>query len=1142
MKQFLTLCMAAAMIGTGMNAEAKISLERAKELRAEGKLMTYPVATRDAKAVKSIKNLKAAPMSQFHRLVLEKETMAAQKAPAKVTAKGDNIYGYLVYSDDIDTKPVGLYEFDSTDASLLWQSDYSFMNLSLKGDVLMGYMKEAIFGFIIGIDYVEMDFATGEVLTFEEQDLGSNTNYMQVGALDTDFNEIYGFGYVDDVFCLLKAPTSEPFNYQFVAEVDDNYSSFCYNAVDKAFYGINLDYDLVKFDKQGNQTVVTHLDVPNGDKYITGLVYDELSNVYYWNINDTDGISYMATIDGSSYALNIYDVLPCGEEYVSLFTTDVKGDPMKPGSPLALDADFYKESLIGFVNFQLPSKFKEGNPLPAEIGYRTYVDGQLYSAGTAEAGSVLKANFAVPQGLHNFGLAVVVKYTDEDGVQQESVSSIASLKKYVGFDNPIAPSNVNLNATEVTWSAYEYTDGTGEGVHGGYVDPKSVYYVVSVNDELVGETEPGSNVCSMNVSDVVKTVGDLTGYKAVVYAVADGLQSSEASSSKVVEGSPLELPVYLTPTAEEYAICTVIDANGDGRGWSYMANAVQTNYTNSKDVPMDDWLFLPPFKIDDVKKFYSFAFDVNARSASYPDEYVEVLLCNEPSPRGVVGTILDEFKPEATAQTVDALFQARQEGKYYIAIHATSDGDQMGILCRNFVIEDNNVTLQSPNAVENLKAVAAEKPALNATVTFNMPSTTFGEQPIAADTEITASISVNGLEVATVTGKPGEEISEVIDTEQNNNVIVVATSIGDLNGLTAQTEVYTGVDVPSTIAYLDCVESPDMQSMTLSWPAVTTGWIDESNPDGGVINPDDVVYDIYMVVESIFGSGWSLYEQGITGTTYTYEVEPGAEQDMVQLGVVARNSAGDNGWLKSAMGILGSPLDLPIAEDFDEGDFNCQPWIIYSITPSSTYAWGLVENDESLENGVEGGISLICQAKAAGAATQLGTPRFSTQGLTGASFNITVNDCFYLPKVTIYAQKYGQDAEAIGEVVLEDPEAINGLNAFSIELPAEYLGQDWVGLFIEVEFEDTTEVLAIEEMSITGTSGVKTVSLANVKIEGGKNVINVSGLNGQDVMISTLDGRIVAKASKVSNSTAFKLEKGVYVVKAGDKEAKVVVK
>lgn len=1124
------------MIGTGMNAEAKISLERAKELKAEGKMVTYPATVRSAQAGKSLKNLKNAPVSQFHRLVLDKDANAAQKAPAKVTKQGDNIYGYLIYSDDSSVMPVGLYELESQGASLLWTGE-AFQNISLKDDVLKGYVQESFFGSLLGVYYVELDFNTGEIINEVAQDLSTNTDYMQVGALDTDNDEIYGFGGFNGKLAFMKASTDDPTNYSLVSNLNSGESclSFCYNAVEKAFYGVNLNYEFVKFDKDGTQTVVAELDVPDGANYITGLVYDELKKVYYWNINTEDELSFMATIDGSTYALDIYEALELGEEYVSLLTTDVKDDPMKPANPTALDADFYKESLIGFVNFQLPSTFKNGNDITAEeINYRTYVDGELYSAGTAKTGSVLKANFAVGQGLHVFGCEAVIKYKDEDGVEVEASSKMAKTSVYVGYDNPIAPSDVVLTNSDVTWTPYEYTNkGVNEGAHGGYVDPKSVYYVITLNGEVVEETLPGSDISTVSLGDRINPDEELTVYQAQVYAVANDLESAKVASNKVTEGSAFNLPFFITPTADEFALCTIVDNNEDGKGWSYSSGTAQTTYS-AKGVEMDDWLFLPPFVIDDIQKIYSFSFEIQARSSLYPEEWAEVLICNEPSPRGVVGTIIDTFQPAYGFQKMDELFRVRQAGKYYIAVHCVSEGDQLGIACKNFAVEDNNITLDSPNTVEDLTAVAADKGALKATVSFKMPSESFGEQTLDADTEVSATIKVNGKEAATVTAKAGEEVSEEVETVQGENTIVVVTAIGELNGPSVETSVFTGVSVPATISSISAQESPDMLSVTITWPAVT-----EPDVAGGYVNPETVVYDIAMYTDY----GWALYDEGITETSYTYSVEPGSEQDFIQLGVLSRNEAGCNNYLLAASAVLGTPLELPIEENFDDTYIHSNPWVTATLEGGSGAAnWGLYYNDDKFENGVEGGVSMACSGLA-GTITELRTPRFSTKGVDGVSFNVTVNDFAYLPQVTILALKSGDaEPEAIGEIALEDPDATTGLHTFTIELPAEYLDQDWVGLFIRLDFEDSTDVFIMEDLSITGTSGVKTVALSGVKIAGGKNVINVSGLSGQDVIVNTLDGRVAAKASKVSDNATFKLDKGVYVVKAGDKKAKVVVK
>jgi formylmethanofuran dehydrogenase subunit C len=56
-----------------------------------------------------------------------------------------------------------------------------------------------------------------------------------------------------------------------------------------------------------------------------------------------------------------------------------------------------------------------------------------------------------------------------------------------------------------------------------------------------------------------------------------------------------------------------------------------------------------------------------------------------------------------------------------------------------------------------------------------------------------------------------------------------------------------------------------------------------------------------------------------------------------------------------------------------------------------------------------------------------------------------------------------------------------------------------------------------------------------------KNAIIVSGFAGENVVISTADGKVVANGIATDNNT-ISVPAGIYVVKAGSKSAKVVVK
>ncbi|MDO4336104.1 MAG: hypothetical protein Q4C37_09825 [Bacteroidales bacterium] len=1128
MKQFLTLCMATAMLGTTLNVDAKLSYERAMQLKSEGKVVAPRFKTRSNKA---IKNLSQAPASRFHKLMDAKAVSEAKRlASAKAPAKDDQLYGYLGYTVSDEQVP-GLFHFTENAQTMVWADEFfeEYMatpsGLGLSDGVLKGYCLDTFWGMIFGIYYLEYDFNTGEVLSFQEQNIDESINYIQQQVLDTDTETIYGYGGYDGEFAFIKASTEDPFDYSYVAPASNACMSMCYNPLDKQIYGVTTNYEFVTVDKNtGEMTTLMQLDVEDGATYITGLTYNPKSDLFYWNINRNDDTSAMATIDLKTKTLDVYEELYNCEEYLSLMTTDEVFNPYQPGRPVAGAADFYKDNHIGFATFTLPTEMADGTPITADkVSYRTFINGEIYYNGSAAPGSEVKVNFAVDgDGMYTFGMAAVM-YDDNNQPQQ---GKMATMKVYVGNDEPLAPTNVKLSAAEVSWDAVT----SAEGVHGGYVDTKTITYNVFVNGEPVA-----TDLIATSCASKIDTDADLEPYTATVVAVCNGHESKAGSSNSIVEGAPLALPVEIEPTEEQYAISSIYDANEDGSTWG-LAVLQDESYAlysgwNSTNL-MDDYYFLPPVVLDDPSKFYTFSMEIRLRGAQYSNEYVEVLLCNEPSVNGITSVIMDEFSPEGeNYELASEEFKIRQPGTYYIALHCTSEPDQYGVYVRNLSVADNNITLESPAKVDDLDLEETAKGKLEATASFTLPTETFGGEALDASSDLIANLSC-GDNTASVSGKPGETVSTTIATAQGNNQVYVTVSLGDLNSPVAVSSVYTGVTVPASPVITSSEVSADNLSLTFTWDPVTNPE-DEAN---GYVDPSDIVYDIYRVEASIFGSMWVAYDEGITDTSYTYYED--AEQTFVQLGVVARNAAGDNGYVTSTTGVVGPVVALPIIEDFDAGGFNTQPWVIYDETPADSESpeaglyYSSAFGDYSSET--------VCLAVLGsnGSKGMLGTPKFSTKGCDAVTATFEVNGDFEIPTVKILAQVGSGEITEIAEIA--QPAA--GFHNVSVEVPAEFLGQDVVGLFIGYEFEAESQVLVIESLSIEKGTGVASIAAKNVKIAGGKGAINVTGLNGENVIVADLNGRVVAKSAKAVKEVSFQLEQGVYVVEAGDKKAKVVVK
>lgn len=1148
MKQILKLCLTFAVLCMTLNADADISLEKTLQMKSEGKASSTLFKTHGSdKAIKTIRKGQSNTRHDFSQRI--KADTNPKKLSSKVNAMGDNIFGYLSYSIDYDQRP-GLYEFINSGVEKIWEDPVyperyiAASSLSLQDMVLKGYSIDASYGgyVIFGVYYVEYSFETGENLTFRQQE-GSTSSFMQCIALDAADGLFYGYGKYEDEPAFLSAPVNDPFNYtliSYIADTEDACLSLCLNTDDNCLYGVNGKYEFVRISKDGTQSVVMNLDIEDGGSYNSGLVYNPASQLYYWNLIRFDESSAMATINPAENKFDIYEELYNREQFKSLFTTDEKVEPLQPKRPTAGEARFPEGTLTGTVTFTLPTELYSGETINEEIEYETFVDDTPYSTGNGTAGAEIAAEFAVSQGMHTFGLKAKVAGYE---------SSIATLNAYVGHDNPLAPENVVFTGSEVTWDASS-PDNTG--FHGGYVDSKDIFYHVALNDQVIGTTS-ATSMCVRIPDDA-----ELSLFNVEVVAECNGFVSLPSYSNSIVGGNALKVPQYFMPTPEEFELSTIVDNNEDEISWALQYDwdtddyYLQTGFS-AEGEKMDDWYFLPKMMFDDSSRYYSFSMEVALGDSFYSNEYVEVFLCSEPDPKSVITpAIIEEFAP-ASDDFQEALghFKVNQPGVYYIGIHCTSDGDQFGLKARNFYVEDNNITLNSPQAPTNLQLEAVEKGRLEATVTFDMPTLRMNGTAISADTRLTAGVTC--VDEVKVEGLPGETVSVVVKTEQGDNRITVVVNDGVNNGPAVNGTVFTGVHLPSPVESLIAESEPDMMSMRLEWEPVTTGWISEDDPEGGIVVAEEIVYDIYKATDEEYDDydyeeglrGWTLIESGVTENSYTYSTGNGAPQELVELCVVPRNELGANYFIEVTVSdIVGTPYSLPIKEDWDEtGDFNTSPWLTYDVAGIYEHVgWGLwytsevSEKYEDLET-----ISLVAQGWA-GAAGMLGTPRFTTIGCESASITMNICGDFKLPKITILAQTYGKDPVEIGEVSLTPDQ--KGFNKVETTIPSEYLGKDWVGLFIQAEFAEDYEALVVENLAIEKNIGTSVISATgnNVNIIGGKDCIKVYGLNGEIVTISTLDGKILTKETTAGSSTSFRVDKGVYIVTVGSRSTKVIVK
>lgn len=1151
MKKYLLgfLCM---LLFVGLSATSRdISLRDAQKLAAEGKIKQLPtsiaaktIGTKHG-AIKFAKNANISQQSLLNKQKAASKAFRPAKAPRKVTAAGANIYGYVSYSDDPDFWP-GLAELTPSGYENLWSDplfeDY-YMNATngwLVDDKIVGVFPDIYVGYIYGYYKYAFDFNTGELLDLVEYPLDQADIMFFISAFNPETNKIYGYAYNfndDGELYWCVADADNPLDAEAVAFATEDFCySLCFNPTDGNFYGVNINQEFVKVNEAGVQTVISEVPQEGAATYQTGIVYSPVAGKFYWNCNltdDYDFASYLYTITPEGKFDLVMD-FPYGEEFSYFLTTDVVTNPDKPTRPEVESLSFNNGALAGTVTFKLPATYGDERPLPSVINYTALLDNTTYKSATAAPGESVSVNYEVAEsGFHTFGIFVTV-----DGVE----SSTASTRAFIGNDTPVAPANVALSTEKVTWSAVT------TGVNNGFVDAAAVEYKVTLNGEPVGTTKNTEIAVSIPENE------PLAGYVAEVVAVCNGLESAPASSNKLIAGEAFELPVHFAPTADDFDLMSIVSYNIDASAYAWAWGSeddidfVQSGYTNS-DEPMDAYLFLPPVNIEDNSKYYTFSMYVALKSDWYPEEYVEVVYATAPNKDSVIGTIVKQYKPTAVPgygdewNYVEDLFKVPAAGQYYVAIHCISDGDQLGVMARDFTIEDNNITGDSPAAVSNLKLEAGEKGALEATASFTFPTETLDGDALDANLALTATVSLSGNDTPeTVTGKPGQDASATLTTLQGNNTVTVVVSTADgLSSPKASAQVYTGVNLPAAPEEINIVAAPDMLSAEITWTPVTT-----AETLGGYVDPADITYTIHEYYDLGFFSTWLPLESGITGTSYSIKLEKGDPQQNYLYGIGADNAAGSSSKITFHYAFLGTPYELPFSEKLDDEEeaLTTSPWYQYSSINGVSYnaTWLLAQMSDVAD--VEDGDRYAMVAFTNGTAGKgaLGMPRFSTKGCDSATLTIDLLTGPGTAPVKLFAQI--NESDKLIEFGEYSPESYTDeeITVLSYTLPTEVMGEYWVQVYLESDFSTPSDIFALCGAEVkSGSSSIATLPVNN-SIAGGKGVITFRGFEGKHILVSTIDGRTVVNTSVASNEATFTVEKGIYVVKAGKRTAKVVVK
>lgn len=1039
------------------------------------------------------------------------------------------IYGWDIYSKN--ETPYGLYRMEGEAFNMVWADTFydeygtKVNNGFLKDGKIIGLATRELITYLLDYHYVVYDFETGKVLESKPLTI-KEAPYYESLAYNPDDGYAYGIGknyqYGEAKSVFMRSKSDDFTTSEVIAEIGSgrNLQSICYSERDNAFYGVNASSEFVRVDVDGTYTPLFTIDSDFVASYRGALLFSQKDNLFYWNYSTEDS-SFMATIDDITQNVEVLFEIEHANEFSFFVTPDEwQEDMQRPEAPELEEASFPQGALSGKMVYRLPTKLVDGTVMENAMRCVAIIDGEQSFDGEGSPGELLEVGYTdLKRGFHTFGF-----YVSYDGHS----SAVCQSNIYIGHDYPLAPRNVVMDPASLRW------DAVTEGENGGYIDSANIEYSVSVNGKPYGSTK------ETHLDIALPADEPLAAYTASVVALNAGLESEPGYSNRIVAGEPLGLPVFLKPTLSEYELCTVADLNGDNVYWIYgeQQEGFLMGYS-LEGSDCDDWLFLPPFEVTDADNTLSLEYEACVRSAMFNDEELEVRLGRRPDAYSMTQTIVGKYRPEAVDPKMElknVLFNVAEAGTYYIGFHLTSRANQMGVVVKNVRIEDNNITEDSPAAVTDISAKAADKGVLEATATFTLPVKTVGGGDLPSDAVLKAKVS-SAVETIETEGKPGDTVSVTVRTVQGDNILKAFTTYGDMCSPTVSVTVYTGVWAPLHTKVTSIKVSPDMMQATITWNPVTEG------VGGKFIVPEDVTYDIYVVETGPLGSEWVYYDSAGKNTEYTYVCPEEMAQQVLQIGVLAINEAGNDGYVASARELVGTPLALPMTDSFGNDELSVDPWVIYK--PSNAYdaQWKVGKIEDLGVFDTDAVYGLYCLAQKDGSQGMIGLPRFSTIGCDNVKivFDAYVGeDCADI-KVTA-AGHYSTERVVVGTI--SPIEGSPNVRRVEMQLPAELLDQYWVQVYLEVEYDDAAKIVLVTNLSVEeGVAGSSESADISVKsIYGGLGMINVTGFAGETLRVSSADGLCVMSAVIEDDSAVYVLPRGIYIVTAGMTVRKVVVR
>lgn len=1050
----------------------------------------------------------------------------------KVGATGSTIYGYQSYAD-VEEFLGGLYEIEpSGEINRLWDYEYAIVGATINNGWIRDGKLCGLGIFTMGSEdlvgdyaYQELDLMTGKKIVSRSINVtGENLPYFYKAAYVPEDDRIYGFGrigdpYSDSRYIFKAAPADKPEDAVMITEIEpgDRCYSLCWHPVDRCFYGVNTWGKLVKIDRDGTYTELCELPIDNLANSPGAMAYSPYDGYILWNPTVVAPSSTLYALYPDEKRIEELHTFDIDRQFTFFVSPDFDVDNAAPAAAAYLGADFKNADHDGTLSFRLPSKTLGGEDINGELSYILYANGTKAAEGRDAAGSEITVPVSgLTDAYYTFRLEASLD-------SKKGVPCVAHI--YVGNDIPAPPANVVINDANISW------DAVTEGIHNGYLDLSSIEYEVYLNDRLLGTTKSTVYEYTLDKSQ------ELDAFRAKVVAVCNGMTSAEGISEKALLGQPLSLPVQILPTEHQAELCTYVNRDGSpaygtwrlSDQWGDLCFASGWSYEQP-----DDWLILPITMFPDADKVYSVSLEAARGGSTGTREYFEVWAGSAPDPEAMTIPVIEKTRARNYNEWVDysGIFAVPAAGTYYVAVHGVSDPDQKDLIVRNIRVTATEYSINSPEAVTDLKVISSSDANLTATISMTLPTKYISGADIESGTKIT--VIAKGAEDVSAEGTPGETLTVTVPTAQGDNYISVVAEINGATGRGNEVSVFTGMDMLSFVENLNSEISEDNMSVHLTWSAP------KETLNGGYFSTTGIRYNIGL----IYNDGEFIDEPIRTEpdvTEYTLVCPAGTQQQFCRIAVVAENAAGVSKAISYVTQIVGTPYQLPIVEEFENLEVKYNP--LTASSPSEIYrngAWtmGQPELVNPDFTGNKSTYAIVGYTDEASAKVRMRLPKVSTKSLTEAyaTFEVwTGHHC--ADPMEIYAITYGMDTpEKIATLPLG-----NGWQFITVAIPAKYLDRPWMNLYIDGSLNSPDHYLIMASYSIEKTTGIDNVAEITGSINAADGKVIISGFEGESYAIIGIDG-IIAASGVCDGNTSVSVNNGIYIVKAGTHTVRVMVK